>query len=58
MSKTYTELIEEITPQEIDELYEYVVLTEKGMSKDEVADLIDSEISAATKCKKDPKNND
>ena len=46
MSKTYTELIEEISPQEIDELYEYAVLTEKGMSKDEVADLIDSAISA------------
>ena len=58
MSKTYTELIEEITPQEIDELYEYVVLTEKGMSKDEVADLIDSAISAATKVKNDPKKND
>ena len=58
MSKTYTELIEEITPQEIDELYEYVVLTEKGMSKDEVADLIDSAISAATRVKNDPKKND
>ena len=58
MKKTYTELIEEITPQEIDELYEYVVLTEKGMSKDEVADLIDSAISAATKVKNDPKKND
>ena len=58
MSKTYTELIEEITPQEIDELYEYVVLTEKGMSKDEVADLIDSAISAATRVKNDPKKSD
>ena len=58
MSKTYTELIEEITPQEIDELYEYVVLKEKGMSKDEVADLIDSAISAATKVKNDPKKSD
>jgi len=59
MSKTYTELIEEITPQEIDELYEYAVqLTEKNMSKDEVADLIDSAISAATKVKNDPKKND
>ena len=56
--KTYTELIEEITPQEIDELYEYVVLTEKGMSKDEVADLIDSAISAATKVKNDPKKSE
>ena len=58
MSKTYTELIEEITPQEIDELYEYVVLTEKGMSKDEVAELIDDAISAATKVKNDPKKSD
>ena len=58
MSKTYTELIEEITPQEIDELYENVVLTEKGMSKDEVADLIDSAISAATRVKNDPKKSD
>ena len=58
MSKTYTELIEEITPQEINELYEYAVLTEKGMSKDEVADLIDSAISAATKVKNDKKKSD
>ncbi len=58
MKKTYTELIEEISPQEIDELYEYVVLTEKGMSKDEVADLIDSAISAATRVKNDPKKSD
>ena len=58
MSKTYTELIEEITPQEIDELYEYVVLTEKGMSKDEVADLINDAISAATRVKNDPKKSD
>ena len=58
MKKTYTELIEEITQQEIDELYEYVVLTEKNMSKDEVADLIDSAISAATKVKNDPKKSD
>jgi len=58
MSKTYTELIEEITPQEIDELYEYVVLTEKNMSKDEVADLIDSAISAATRVKNDPKKSE
>ncbi len=28
MSKTYTELVEEISTQEIDELYEYAVLTE------------------------------
>ena len=58
MSKTYTELIEEISPQEIDELYEYAVLTEKGMSKDEVAELIDDAISAATNVKNDPKKSD
>ena len=33
MSKTYTELIEEISTQEIDELYEYALLKEKNMSK-------------------------
>ena len=58
MSKTYTELIEEISPQEIDELYEYAVLTEKNMSKDEVAELIDDAISAATKVKNDKKKSD
>jgi hypothetical protein len=58
MSKTYTELIEEISPQEIDELYEYALFTEKNLSKDEVADLIDSAISAATKVKNDPKKSD
>ena len=58
MKKTYTELIEEISPQEIDELYEYAVLTEKGMSKDEVEELIDDAISAATKVKNDPKKSD
>ena len=58
MSKTYTELVEEISTQEIDELYEYAVLTEKNMSKDEVADLIGSAISAATKVKNDPKKSD
>ena len=36
MSKTYTELIEDISTQEIDELYEYALLAEKNMSKDEV----------------------
>ena len=36
MSKTYTELIEEISQQEINDLYEYALLTEKNMSKDEV----------------------
>ena len=55
MSKTYTELIEEISTQEIDELYEYALLAEKNMSKDEVADLIDDAISAATKVKNGPK---
>ena len=58
MSKTYTELIEEISPQEIDELYEYALLAEKNMSKDEVAELIDDAISAATKVKNDPKKSD
>ena len=58
MSKTYTELIEEISQQEIDELYEYAVLTEKNMSKDEVEELIDDAISAATKVKNDPKKSD
>ena len=54
MSKTYTELVEEISQKEIDELYEYAVLTEKNMSKDEVEELIDDAISAATKVKNDP----
>ena len=58
MSKTYTELIEEISQKEIDELYEYAVLAEKNMSKDEVAELIDDAISAATKVKNDPKKSD
>ena len=58
MSKTYTELIEEISQKEIEELYEYAVLTEKNMSKDEVAELIDGAISAATKVKNDPKKSD
>ena len=58
MSKTYTELIEEITPQEIDELYEYALLAEKNMSKDEVEELIDDAISAATKVKNDPKKSE
>ena len=58
MSKTYTELVEEIPKQEINDLYEYAVLTEKNMSKDEVADLIDDAISAATKVKNDPKKSD
>ena len=58
MSKTYTELIEDISQKEIDELYEYALLTEKNMSKDEVEELIDDAISAATKVKNDPKKSD
>ena len=59
MSKTYAELIGELSPQEIDEIYEYAVqLTEKNMSKDEVEELIDDAISAATKVKNDTKKND
>ena len=58
MSKTYTELVEDISTKEIDELYEYALYTEKNMSKDEVADLIDDAISAATKVKNDPKKSD
>ena len=35
MKKTYTELIEDISPDEIDELYYYLEqLTEKNVSKD------------------------
>ena len=58
MKKTYTELIEEISQKEINDLYEYALYTEKNMSKDEVAELIDGAISAATKVKNDPKKND
>ena len=58
MSKTYTELIEEISQKEIDDLYEYALLAEKNMSKDEVEELIDDAISAATKVKNDPKKSD
>jgi hypothetical protein len=58
MTKTYTELIEDISTQEIDELYEYAVLKEKNMSKDEVAQLIDDTISAVIKVKNDPKKSD
>ena len=58
MSKTYTELIEDISQKEINDLYEYALHTEKNMSKDEVADLIDSAISAATRVKNDPKKSD
>ena len=42
MEKTYTELVEEISPEEIDELYYYLEqLTEKNVSKDKVGELID-----------------
>ena len=58
MSKTYTELVEDISQKEINDLYEYALHTEKNMSKDEVAELIDDAISAATKVKNDPKKND
>ena len=51
MSKTYTELVEDISAQEIDDLYEYALLPEKNMSKNEVEELIDDAISAATKVK-------
>ena len=58
MSKTYTELIEEISQKEIDDLYEYAVLTEKNMSKDEIEELIDDAISVATNVKNDPKKSE
>ena len=58
MTKTYTELIEEISQKEINDLYEYALYTEKNMSKDEVADLIDDAISAATRVKNDPKKSE
>ena len=58
MSKTYTELVEDISAQEIDDLYEYALLPEKNMSKNEVEELIDDAISAATKVKNDPKKSD
>ena len=42
LKKTYTELVEEISPEEIDELYYYLEqLTEKNVSKDKVGELID-----------------
>ena len=42
MKKTYAELVEEISPEEIDELYYYLEqLTEKNVSKDKVRELID-----------------
>lgn len=58
MKKTYTELVEEISQQEINDLYEYALLAEKNMSKDEVEELIDDAISVATKVKNDPKKSD
>ena len=58
MKKTYTELVEDISVQEIEELYEYAVLKEKNMKKDEVAQLIDDAISAVIKVKNDPKKSD
>ena len=58
MKKTYTELIEDISVQEIEELYESAVLKEKNMKKDEVAQLIDDTISAVIKVKNDPKKSD
>jgi len=42
VKKTYTELVEEISPEEIDELYYYLEqLTENNVSKDKVGELID-----------------
>ena len=42
MKKTYTELVEEISPEEIDELYYYLEqLTENNVSKDKLGELID-----------------
>ena len=58
MKKTYTELVEDISQKEINDLYEYALLAEKNISKDEVAELIDDAISAATKVKNDPKKSD
>ena len=58
MSKTYTELVEEISQKEINDLYEYALLAEKNMSKDEIEELIDDAISAATKVKNDPKKSE
>ena len=41
MKKTYTELVEEISPEEIDVLYYYLEqLTEKNVSKYKVGELI------------------
>ena len=40
MKKTYTELVEEISQKGINDLYEYALLTEKNMSKDEVEEKL------------------
>ena len=41
LKKTYTEMIEEISPEEIDELYYYLEqLTEKNVSKDMAGEMI------------------
>ena len=45
VKKTYTELVEEISSEEIDELYYYLEqLTEKNVSKDKVGELIDHRV--------------
>ena len=42
VKKTYTELVEEISPEEIDELYYYLEeLSVKNVSKNKVGELID-----------------
>ena len=42
MTKTYTELVDEISTEEIDALYYYLKqLTGKNVSKDKVGELID-----------------
>ena len=42
MKKTYMELVEEISPEEIDELYYYLEeLSVKNVSKNKVGELID-----------------
>jgi len=42
MTKTYMELVEEISPEEIDELYYYLEeLSVKNVSKNKVGELID-----------------
>ena len=42
MKKTYMELVEEISPEEIDELYYYLEqLTDKNVSKNKLGEMID-----------------